>query len=347
MRQSLENEKNQLLRDTKAKYESEKTKAVEETKKKQWCACCGNEAMFYCCWNTSYCDYPCQQRHWAQHMANCTQALNSESNSKSDSGSKNPKSNSQSSASVKETQAYTQSSLVIPSSLPVTKLTQSSGNTFTQKGIVMSIPKSYQSVKPKEQESVLKTQSGITIVGNRSVNDISARLLAAKQHPAPVVNPAIKSTDQAPSKPSLPQFNTHVKSVVDTPLSPTHERISMDSPLSPDAINIKPNAAKPIVMQTDKQLDISNKVKSSSLVTIKDIKPDDTISPASPENEKDRGMKKDTIEMSKPADGIVPIIEPVLAKGYLSTLHKTLSASSTFKPINSPDLDTKMPATTN
>ena len=30
--------------------------------------------MFYCCWNTSYCDYPCQQAHWPHHMEACTQA---------------------------------------------------------------------------------------------------------------------------------------------------------------------------------------------------------------------------------------------------------------------------------
>lgn len=44
-----------------------------ETKKKQWCANCGKEAVFYCCWNTSYCDYPCQQGHWPVHMASCSQ----------------------------------------------------------------------------------------------------------------------------------------------------------------------------------------------------------------------------------------------------------------------------------
>ena len=37
------------------------------------CANCGKEAMFYCCWNTSYCDYPCQQSHWPKHMTTCTQ----------------------------------------------------------------------------------------------------------------------------------------------------------------------------------------------------------------------------------------------------------------------------------
>lgn len=40
--------------------EIEKNRAIEETKKKQWCTFCGKEALLYCCWNTSYCDYPCQ-----------------------------------------------------------------------------------------------------------------------------------------------------------------------------------------------------------------------------------------------------------------------------------------------
>lgn len=40
------------------------------------CAKCGKEAIFYCCWNTSYCDYPCQQAHWPTHMATCMQQTN-------------------------------------------------------------------------------------------------------------------------------------------------------------------------------------------------------------------------------------------------------------------------------
>merc|ERR1711878_207446 len=60
--------------------EIEKQKAITETKKKQWCANCGKEAIFYCCWNTSYCDYPCQQAHWPSHMSSCSQ-VNSEEES--------------------------------------------------------------------------------------------------------------------------------------------------------------------------------------------------------------------------------------------------------------------------
>uniref|UniRef100_A0A131XGM7 Kinase c-binding protein 1 n=1 Tax=Hyalomma excavatum TaxID=257692 RepID=A0A131XGM7_9ACAR len=50
--------------------------AILETKRKQWCANCWKEAMLYCCWNTCYCDYPCQQAHWPKHISSCTQANN-------------------------------------------------------------------------------------------------------------------------------------------------------------------------------------------------------------------------------------------------------------------------------
>lgn len=60
LRQSMEAEKQKVLTDFKKQADIEKHKAVAETKKKQWCAHCGKEAIFYCCWNTSYCDYPCQ-----------------------------------------------------------------------------------------------------------------------------------------------------------------------------------------------------------------------------------------------------------------------------------------------
>ncbi|CAN7989530.1 unnamed protein product, partial [Ixodes hexagonus] len=56
------------------KQAAEVAEAVAETKRKQWCANCWKEAVFFCCWNTSYCDYPCQQAHWPKHMASCTQA---------------------------------------------------------------------------------------------------------------------------------------------------------------------------------------------------------------------------------------------------------------------------------
>uniref|UniRef100_A0A7N8WT74 Zinc finger, MYND-type containing 8 n=1 Tax=Mastacembelus armatus TaxID=205130 RepID=A0A7N8WT74_9TELE len=74
MRQSLEQERERLVTEVKKQMELEKQQAVDETKKKQWCANCKKEAIFYCCWNTSYCDYPCQQAHWPEHMKSCTQS---------------------------------------------------------------------------------------------------------------------------------------------------------------------------------------------------------------------------------------------------------------------------------
>ncbi|XP_063071621.1 MYND-type zinc finger-containing chromatin reader ZMYND8 isoform X2 [Engraulis encrasicolus] len=74
MRQSLEQERERLVAEVRKQMEAERQQAVDETKKKQWCANCRKEAIFYCCWNTSYCDYPCQQAHWPEHMKSCTQS---------------------------------------------------------------------------------------------------------------------------------------------------------------------------------------------------------------------------------------------------------------------------------
>ncbi|XP_069701983.1 MYND-type zinc finger-containing chromatin reader ZMYND8 isoform X2 [Periplaneta americana] len=73
MRASMESERQRAVAETIRQCEMDKQRAVEETKKKQWCTNCGKEALFYCCWNTSYCDYPCQQHHWPQHMSSCAQ----------------------------------------------------------------------------------------------------------------------------------------------------------------------------------------------------------------------------------------------------------------------------------
>ncbi len=71
-------ESQRTIEEYKKQAEIEKQKAILETKKKQWCAQCGKEAIFYCCWNTSYCDYPCQQSHWPSHMTTCAQTSNEE-----------------------------------------------------------------------------------------------------------------------------------------------------------------------------------------------------------------------------------------------------------------------------
>merc|ERR1712200_392594 len=80
MRATMEQDKQKAIVDFRKQADLEKQKAILETKKKQWCAHCGKEAIFYCCWNTSYCDYPCQQAHWPSHMSTCAQT-NSEEDS--------------------------------------------------------------------------------------------------------------------------------------------------------------------------------------------------------------------------------------------------------------------------
>lgn len=79
MRISMEKERSRMINEVRKQCELDRVRIVEETKKKQWCINCGKEAQFYCCWNTSYCDYPCQQQHWTRHMGTCAQADSNQS----------------------------------------------------------------------------------------------------------------------------------------------------------------------------------------------------------------------------------------------------------------------------
>lgn len=70
---SILEDQRKLVEETRATCEAEAVRRVHETKMKTWCAQCFKEAQFYCCWNTSYCDYACQQRHWPKHASKCAQ----------------------------------------------------------------------------------------------------------------------------------------------------------------------------------------------------------------------------------------------------------------------------------
>lgn len=80
MRISLENEKNRIINETRKQCDLDRIRAIEETKKRQWCACCGKEANLLCCYNAFYCDYSCQQQHWSVHSSSCAQTDNRETN---------------------------------------------------------------------------------------------------------------------------------------------------------------------------------------------------------------------------------------------------------------------------
>ena len=137
-RMLLEHDKQQQIENLKKSFMKEREEVIKETKKKQWvsanshafsfflfnltkktgqvccnavrkedftipgfqCASCGKEAMFYCCWNTSYCDYPCQQAHWPKHMATCTQ--NAANNTQSGAGAGGGQESSEADSTVSE-----------------------------------------------------------------------------------------------------------------------------------------------------------------------------------------------------------------------------------------------------
>ncbi|XP_058035738.1 zinc finger MYND domain-containing protein 11 isoform X2 [Ahaetulla prasina] len=63
--------KEEFLEEVK-KLASQHKQLISQTKKKQWCYNCEEEAMYHCCWNTSYCSIKCQQEHWhAEHKRTC------------------------------------------------------------------------------------------------------------------------------------------------------------------------------------------------------------------------------------------------------------------------------------
>ncbi|CAB3386326.1 Hypothetical predicted protein [Cloeon dipterum] len=51
--------------------EAEMKQTIDEVKRKTWCTVCLNEGTLYCCWNTSYCGFPCQRKHWTEHKRTC------------------------------------------------------------------------------------------------------------------------------------------------------------------------------------------------------------------------------------------------------------------------------------
>ncbi|XP_072935745.1 uncharacterized protein [Epargyreus clarus] len=84
IRASFEKERVRLVNETRCAAQLDLEAAVKLAKSKQWCANCSQEAQFYCCWNTSYCDYACQRAHWAQHYVVCTQQRTQDSNTNTD-----------------------------------------------------------------------------------------------------------------------------------------------------------------------------------------------------------------------------------------------------------------------
>ncbi|TGZ74908.1 hypothetical protein CRM22_000682 [Opisthorchis felineus] len=68
LRESMEREKKLDLEAAEARF----SEIIVQTKRRQWCRNCLCEAIYHCCWNTSYCSIPCQQEHWQnEHKRQC------------------------------------------------------------------------------------------------------------------------------------------------------------------------------------------------------------------------------------------------------------------------------------
>lgn len=255
IRQSLEFEKKQMLLEAKTQADAEKQRAVDETKRKQWCAYCSKVAIFYCCWNTSYCDYPCQQKHWPQHMHSCSQAANSSAQpAATDKGTEQSamKMSKTTHAPVIDkiaTPIPAKISVKVPRSTASTKVSVEDGlvsssapgvgsvaaSKSTLKTIV-SGPTKFPKFPPVQQSSYPPKSSG------SAISAIGARLMAARQRPSsndemqPIVISA-KISDAAIMSSSLPKSGISSLSTTD------HVKVSMESPLSPDSTARSPAAS--------------------------------------------------------------------------------------------------------
>ncbi|KAH3706116.1 zinc finger MYND domain-containing protein 11-like [Dreissena polymorpha] len=72
VRRQTEDKCKEQYKDEMKKLAQKHKETISATKKKQWCYNCEEEAMYHCCWNTSYCSVNCQQEHWhREHKRVC------------------------------------------------------------------------------------------------------------------------------------------------------------------------------------------------------------------------------------------------------------------------------------
>lgn len=72
VRRQTEDKCREQYKDEMKKLAQKHKETISTTKKKQWCYNCEEEAMYHCCWNTSYCSVKCQQEHWhKEHKRVC------------------------------------------------------------------------------------------------------------------------------------------------------------------------------------------------------------------------------------------------------------------------------------
>ena len=74
-REAIERDMESRMAEVKRQQKVALVESVRETKRKQWCCNCEQEASYPCCWNTSYCSRQCQVVHWQQHRHQCSRNL--------------------------------------------------------------------------------------------------------------------------------------------------------------------------------------------------------------------------------------------------------------------------------
>lgn len=88
-KQAEESAKSQL-EDLRNELTNKFEKTAIEIKRKQWCSFCTKEANYFCCWNSSYCSYQCQIKHWPEHLHGCQQNTYSDRQKDAKDGDKEP-----------------------------------------------------------------------------------------------------------------------------------------------------------------------------------------------------------------------------------------------------------------
>lgn len=345
IRESLEHEKKQMLLEAKVQADAEKKSAIEETKRKQWCAYCNKEAIFYCCWNTSYCDYPCQQKHWPQHMNSCSQARDSSSQlsaseKRIDAATTSPQTKlslrTPNANSTQSTKSITSFAVSAPAKISVKvpiSTSQSSKPSTEGKYIGSSITpvavdkvprktSTTESVKLQKQAPLQTTVTAQKSSSGSAISAIGARLLAEKQRSNTSDEKlsflaAAKVTDAATS-PSLSIAPVKPASMED------HVKVTMESPLSPDAMPHSP--AKTTKDKIDPIIPITSQSLSAQNI----------------DTEKNTKIVTSQIETKQTAAGMTKIID----SGAISKPSTLVSKSALFPPSTTlssvEDNDTRM-----
>ncbi|KAH8306140.1 hypothetical protein KR018_002381 [Drosophila ironensis] len=209
MRKTLELEHKRTINELRQQSTLERMRAVEEAKKKQWCANCMREAQLYCCWNTSYCDFPCQQMHWARHSTTCGQAVNvPHPLNPSNSGTvppippvESPRSKSKAAtatATATATSSTTSASLLPGSQINRNVVAPPTGPAISVQG-TKKWPPMMSLINPTNQESVLKLPSttylrpvggnlSATVTASPPINNTNTNSMSAMMAPTPSVS---------------------------------------------------------------------------------------------------------------------------------------------------------------